>query len=192
MKDKLIILGASTGGPGHLKRLLSALGKDFDIPIVIAQHMNPTFVPSFVKQFDNELPLNVIMAKESHVVEREHAYICATHCELNYRNRTLKLESCEGIESYYNPSVDCLFKSAVSLTRDFKVLAVLLTGIGHDGAEGLAELHKSGAKCIAESEESAIVYGMPKKAVELNPQVDIMKLDEIISYVKRFGEHDVF
>ena len=188
IKEKLILIGASTGGPGHLKKILSSLDTSFSTPVVIAQHMNPVFIASFVKQFDDELPFNFYLANNRHDIEPFTMHICATHCELNKRERYLKLESASGVESYYNPSVDHLFHSAVKLCREYDVLAILLTGIGHDGASGLCELKNAGATCLAESEESAIVYGMPKKAAELNSNIKVMHLNDIIKYIKRFGD----
>ena len=188
IKEKLILIGASTGGPGHLKKILSSLNPTFSTPIVIAQHMNPVFITSFVKQFDDELSFNFFLANDRHHIEDFTIHICATHCELNKRDRYLKLETVSDVDSHYNPSVDHLFHSAIKLCKEYDVLAVLLTGIGHDGASGLSELKNARAQCIAESEESAIVYGMPKRAAELNSNIKVMHLDDIIKYIKRFGE----
>jgi len=188
MREKLILIGASTGGPGHLKKILLSLKPSFSTPVVIAQHMNPVFITSFVKQFDDELPFNFFLANSRHHIEPSTMHICSTHCELNKRERYLKLESVSDVTSHYNPSVDHLFHSAVKLCKEYDILAILLTGIGHDGAEGLSELKHAGATCIAESEESAIVYGMPKKAVELNSSIKVMNLDNITAYIKRFGD----
>jgi len=188
IKEKLILIGASTGGPGHLKKILLSLDPSFSTPVVIAQHMNPVFITSFVKQFDDELPFNFILADDRHEIKNYTMHVCATHCELNKRERYLKLESASGVTSHYNPSVDHLFYSAVKLCKEYDVLAILLTGIGHDGAAGLSELKNMGATCIAESEESAIVYGMPKKAAELNSNIKVMHLNDIIKYIKRFGD----
>ena len=188
IKEKIILIGASTGGPGHLKKILSNLRSSFSTPIVIAQHMNPVFITSFVKQFDDELSFNFFLADSRHDIEHSTMHICATHCELHKRENYLKLESISGVNSHYNPSVDHLFYSGVKLCKEYDVLAVLLTGIGHDGAAGLSELQNAGATCIAESEESAIVYGMPKKAAELNASIKVMNLNDIIKYIKRFGE----
>ena len=80
------------------------------------------------------------------------------------------------------------FSSSVECAKDAEILAVLLTGIGHDGANGLSELQKIGAKCIAESEKSAIVYGMPKRAIEINPNIVSLPLDDIVQTIKKFGE----
>ncbi|WP_024955415.1 CheB methylesterase domain-containing protein [Sulfurospirillum arcachonense] len=187
MKEKLILIGASTGGPGHLKKILVSLNSYFSIPIVIAQHMNPVFIPSFVKQFDNELPFDFFLADDRHNIEASTIHICAKHCALYKRGYELKLENSLDVASLYNPSVDHMFHSAVKLVKDYDILAILLTGIGHDGAEGLSQLQKAGALCIAESEESAIVYGMPKKAIELNANIKMMNLDNIINSIKKFG-----
>lgn len=92
----------------------------------------------------------------------------------------------ENIESHFNPSVNCVFNSAVKLTNDYDILAVLLTGIGYDGAEAMSNLQNAGALCIAESEKSAIVYGMPKRALELNKNIKALDLDDIIVEIKRF------
>ena len=99
----------------------------------------------------------------------------------------IRIEPIDEGETPYNPSIDSLFSSAVECIRDAEILAVLLTGIGHDGANGLSELQKYGAQCIAESEKSAIVYGMPKRAVEINPNITSFALDEIVEIIKNFG-----
>jgi two-component system chemotaxis response regulator CheB len=188
VKEKLILIGASTGGPGHLKKIFFSLNSSFSIPIIIAQHMNPVFITSFVKQFDDELSFKFCLADNIHNIEKGIMYICATHCKLDKSEKGLKLKSVKDVTSSYNPSVDCLFKSAVKLCKKYDVLAILLTGIGHDGAQGLSDLQNVGATCIAESEESAIVYGMPKKAVELNCDIKVMSLNQITTYIKKFGE----
>jgi len=188
IKEKLILIGASTGGPGHLKKIFSGLKSSFSTPVVIAQHMNSVFITSFVKQFDEELPFDFFLADSRHDVGSCTIHICATHCELNKRERCLKLESVSGVDSHYNPSIDHLFYSAVKLCKEYDILAILLTGIGQDGASGLSELKNHGATCIAESKESAVVFGMPKKAAELNSNIKVMSLDKIIEYIKRFGD----
>lgn len=187
MRKKLILIGASTGGPGHLKKIFSTLDSSFSVPIVVAQHMNPVFIKSFVKQFNDELTNRVVMADSRHIVEDYHIYICAKHCELLKKDSNLKLEVCEGVNSHYNPSVEHLFASASCIVGEYEILAILLTGIGSDGAKALAELQRLGARCIAESKESAIVYGMPKVAAELNSDIKVLSLDRIIDKIKQFG-----
>lgn len=187
MKKKLILIGTSTGGPGHLKKIFSSLSSNFNIPVVIAQHMNPVFITSFVKQFDDELPFKFILADTIHDVTLSTIHICAKHCEFYEQGYSLKLAHANDVISHYNPSIDHLFTSALKLTKEYDVLAILLTGIGQDGAISLSELEKAGATCIAESQSTAIVYGMPKKAAELNSNIQVMSLDNIINYIKKFG-----
>ncbi len=185
-KNRLILIGASTGGPGHLKKIFIRLESTLNTPVVIAQHMNPLFISSFVKQFDDELSLKFFLANQKHFLELSSVYVCATHCELIEQKSSLRLQVLNDVNSHFNPSIEHLFSSAIKLCQDYDVLAILLTGIGSDGAQGLSDLKNAGATCIAESEDSAIVYGMPKKAVEINGSIEVMSLDEIIKKIKQF------
>lgn len=188
MKQKIVLIGASTGGPGHLKKILSALSDSFNMSIIIAQHMNQTFVPSFINQFRSELKVPVHSIDKSLDLRPNEVYICPNNCKLKKSDFTLKAEPFLGEETPYNPSVDTLFFSAVPYCKDYNILAVLLTGIGQDGAHGLSDLQNNGAQCIAENEQSAIVFGMPKRALEINPAITAMHLDDIIKSIKKFGE----
>lgn len=187
MKQKIVLIGASTGGPGHLKKILSEVDGHFSMSIIIAQHMNSTFIPSFINQFASELKMPVHSINHDMELKPSQIYICPSNCHLHKNHYTL----CVGplhAETAYNPSVDTLFLSAVPFCKEHDILAVLLTGIGQDGALGLSELQKQGASCIAESEKSAIVFGMPKRAVEINPNIQAKHLNDIILAIKAFGE----
>ena len=188
MKRKLILIGASTGGPGHIKKILSSLGSDFKTPIIIAQHMNSIFISTFVLLFDDETGMRVFETRDGMEIEDGKVYICNKSISLKKSGYSLKIEE-SNKESLYNPSIDLLFNSALDVVDNVDIMAVLLTGIGDDGAKGLSNLQKKGAICIAESEESAIVYGMPKKAVELNPQIKSKSLKSIIDEIKKFDKN---
>jgi two-component system chemotaxis response regulator CheB len=183
---KLVLIGASTGGPGHLRTILAQLPPELKTPIVIAQHMNAIFIPSFVQQFRTELKTEVFNLNQPLHVNKGGIYICEKDCAFepdlplrigfkNLRESTL-----------YNPSIDNLFLSAVPLCKKVDVMAILLTGIGQDGALGLKALFEAGAKCYGENEESAVVYGMPKQAKEINPELKMLSLLEIKSVLQRF------
>lgn len=189
MKQKIVLIGASTGGPGHLKKILSAMSDHFSMSIIIAQHMNSAFIPSFINQFNSELKADVSSIDSALELKPTNIYICPNNCKIHKTDFTIKVEPFLGIDTPYNPSVDTLFLSAVPYCKDADILAVLLTGIGQDGANGLSELQKNGAQCIAENEKSAIVYGMPKRALEINPLIQSQHLDDIIASIKKFGEH---
>ncbi|WP_458699580.1 CheB methylesterase domain-containing protein [Sulfurospirillum sp. 1307] len=186
MKKKLILIGASTGGPGHLKKIFSALNGDFGVPIIVAQHMNQVFIESFARQFNEELNHKVILANKKHKLEDNYIYICAKHCEIIKEHDNLFLKAMDISNSNYNPSIENLFNSVKNFVNEFDILAILLTGIGSDGAYGLSDLQKLGSTCIAESEESAIVYGMPKVAAEINKDIHVMSLEKIIEKIKQF------
>ena len=188
MKPKIVLIGASTGGPGHLKRILASIPDSFNASIVIAQHMNSMFIPSFISQFQNELSFAVHGVDKKISLQPASVYICPQNCHLKRGDFSPKIEPISEGETPYNPSIDSLFSSSVECAKDAEILAVLLTGIGHDGANGLSELQKIGAKCIAESEKSAIVYGMPKRAIEINPNIVSLPLDDIVQTIKKFGE----
>ena len=186
-KKKLILIGASTGGPGHLKNIFLEQNSSFSTPVVIAQHMNEVFIDSFVNQFDKELPFNFSATKDGCPIEENGIYICSTHSLIIKSNcEALLLHSNRSEVSHYNPSIDSLFFSVVNLCKNYDILAILLTGIGQDGAEGLSALKNAGATCVAESKESAIVFGMPKRAIELNREIRVMSLNEITAFIKRF------
>lgn len=174
MGQKLILIGASTGGPGHIKKLL----KDINLngaTIIIAQHMNKIFIESFANQVAKESGLDAELLTQRTVLRDNKVYICEQNFIIG---DTLPISAKPNSEekTTYTPNVDMLFLSAVNISKSLSTMAILLTGIGDDGANGLDKLHKAGAKCIAESEETAIVYGMPKRAKELNPTIKSLNL----------------
>jgi two-component system chemotaxis response regulator CheB len=187
VKQKILLIGASTGGPGHLKILLSGLNASLTTPIVIAQHMNAVFIPSFVQQFKAELQIPVLRASQALHVNHGGVYICEKNCHFESRHSLELLFEDKPQETLYNPSIDDLFLSAVPLCETFEVMAILLTGIGQDGAYGLSKLHQAGAQCFGENEESAVVYGMPKRAKELIPNLTMLPLSGLKERVERFA-----
>lgn len=181
---KLILIGASTGGPSQIKYLISDLELE-NTTIVIAQHMQANFLPSYANQLDKECKSKVVLLSETCFLEDKKIYICQHNTEL-----FLNLRAGFNKGTFpFCPNVDLLFNSASKITKDYEILAILLTGIGDDGAKGLYELYKKGVKCIGESEKSCVVYGMPKRAFELNnklKQLDIEDIKkEILSFIRK-------
>lgn len=181
---KLVLIGSSTGGPSQLKFLLNDMELK-DCAVVIAQHMNPAFIPSFVNQFNKEAKSDVIIPNDKEVLKNK-IYICQRNMVLS-GNNTLVLNTTEQISSF-NPGIDVLFHSAVNLCKYHKILALIMTGMGDDGAKSLFELYKVGVRCLCENEADSIVYGMPKKARDTNPNLKPMSLielkKEIINFIK--------
>ena len=182
-KEKVVIIGASTGGPGHLRKILLSLPAQIDYALIIAQHMNCNIIKSFATQMQENSSLAVYLAKGKCKIEVGNVYICATSMEfIRLNNQIYLIESKQ--QDIYSPSINILFHSATNLFPNITLIAILLTGIGEDGAEGLLDLYLKGTHCIAESQESAIVYGMPKKALALNPQLETMHLKKIVEFLQ--------
>jgi two-component system chemotaxis response regulator CheB len=166
---EVVVIGASTGGPPTLQKIFSAL-PELQVPIVIAQHMPPVFTTLFAERLDRVITgMTVKEATADGPLEPATIYVTAgglhSTVELRAGRPWLRLTPRRENELYC-PSVNVLFSSAAKAFRE-RTAAVLLTGMGDDGAEGLLEIHQAGGYCIAESMESAIIYGMPAEAVRL-------------------------
>lgn len=179
---KVVLIGASTGGPSQIKFLIKNLSLK-NTSIIIAQHMQANFLPSYANQLNKECKSDVVLLDNPCFLE-DKIYVCKYNTEVKFNLRI----SFNNGDFPFVPNIDLLFLSASKIAKDYKMMAILLTGIGDDGAKGLFELYKKDVKCIGESEESCIVYGMPKRAYELNNQLtqlniqDIQK--ELISFLK--------
>jgi len=141
---KLILLGASTGGPGLIESIIRELPKSFNFSFVIAQHMDTLPLKSFAKRLDRILDSekNVIFVDSDVPVDSGLVYVLSETSKLFMKNSVLHIKSI-GEDSFYHPCIDTLFFSASSL-ENIDIEAYLLSGIGSNGAEGLKELKKSG------------------------------------------------
>lgn len=169
---QLVAIGTSTGGPRALQQVLTQIPEAFPAPIVIVQHMPPNFTQSLAARLDSISRIHVVEAQDGMILAAGTAYIApggfhmTVHRESagRYRIRTSKGEPRSG----HRPSVDMMFESILPL-RELKRHVVLMTGMGSDGAKGMLALREAGAvTTIAESEETCVVYGMPRAAVEMN------------------------
>ena len=183
----LILIGASTGGPGHIQKIIQSLPVDFSATIIIAQHMGAEYIPSFVKQLQHVTTLNVVAVTDQLAVLPGHVYICSFMTRLRLGAAGLVFVQKIQVMERYNPDIDSLFESAALLPRAFKTTGIILTGVGDDGAKGIKALADKGRPCIAESEGSAVVYGMPFQAKLLVKNILVQPLGEVIQSVKSLG-----
>jgi len=183
----LILIGASTGGPGHIQKIIQALPSDFSATIIIAQHMGSEYIPSFVKQLQHVTTLNVVAVTDQLAVLPGHIYICSLMTRLEFAAAGLAFVQKTNEIERYNPDIDSLFESAALLPRAYKTTGIILTGVGDDGAKGIKALADKGRPCIAESECSAVVYGMPFQAKLLVKNISVKPLGDIIQTVKLLG-----
>jgi two-component system chemotaxis response regulator CheB len=165
--DKIIAIGASTGGVEALKTLLMDMPAECP-PILITQHMPPRFTAAFAERLNRECPMTVSEAAHNEPVEPNHAYIApgSHHLELvrvggYYRCLLNDAPAVSG----HRPSVDVLFRSVANIAGKAAV-GVILTGMGKDGAEGLLQLRTTGAMTLGQDEASSLIYGMPRVAFE--------------------------
>jgi two-component system chemotaxis response regulator CheB len=162
----LILIGASTGGTQAIEALLTNLPADAP-PILIVQHMPAYFTRAFAARLDDSCPMRVVEATDNQPLARGVVYIAPGDSHLLVASRGGELRTViQGGERvhYQRPSVDVLFQSAASL-RAVPMVALLLTGMGSDGADGMVALREAGAVTIAEDERSCVVFGMPAAAI---------------------------
>ncbi len=180
----LIAIGASTGGPKALATILSKLPVGFGAAVVVVQHVDAHFSAGLVSWLDRQLALPIRVAQAGDVAEagmilvagrNDHLYLTA--------NRTLAYKK-DPIDYPYRPSVDVFFNSLADYWIG-RGTAILLTGMGRDGAKGLGELRSRQWQTIAQNRESCVVYGMPKAAAELHAASDILSPDEIATMLLR-------
>lgn len=185
----IVALGTSTGGPRALHEVLTKIPKDFEAPVLIVQHMPPKFTFSLAQRLNSFCSIIVREAVHDEPVESGTAYIApgGKHMTMvkdaagGYRIRLSE----EGPRSGHMPSVDVLFESLIGL-RGLRRHAVLMTGMGSDGAKGMKALQEDGAETrIAESEETCVVYGMPRSAVELGAVTGVLPLQQIGAAIVR-------
>jgi two-component system chemotaxis response regulator CheB len=179
-REKLIVIGASTGGTEAVKEVLVAMPANAP-GILVAQHMPEAFTHSFAARLNRLCRITVKEAQTGERVLPGHAYIAPGHSHLTLRRSgshyVTHLSRSEPV-NHHRPSVDVLFRSAAGQGgRD--VIAVILTGMGKDGAEGMVALRNAGAYTLAQNRESCVVFGMPKEAIALGGIDEVVALDQM-------------
>ena len=165
----IVVIGASTGGPPALQEILSKLPEDLPAAVVVVQHMPIGFTASLADRLNHLSPLHVSEAYDGDVLEAGKCLIAPSglHMTLKRARGGLSVAlSKEPDGMLHRPSVDVLMESAARVTGK-TAIGIILTGMGGDGAKGLLAMHQAGAKTIAQDEDSCVVYGMPKVAVEM-------------------------
>ncbi|WP_170137384.1 CheB methylesterase domain-containing protein [Thermovibrio guaymasensis] len=190
-KNKLIIVGASTGGPRLIEKILVSLPEDYPHSLCIVQHFPKGFSKRFAERLNSISKLEVLEAEEGMELIPGRAVIAKAgyHLHLQQNREKIVCKIVPNIKGlFFVPSVDETFFSALSVIGSKDVVAVLLTGIGYDGAEGMVALRKAGAFTIAESEKTAAVYGMPKVAKEKGGAVKVLDFPDIQKFIFELGE----
>jgi len=183
-----VVIGASTGGPSALQSVICSLPSDFPSAILVSQHMPAGFTRAFSERLDKNSGLRIKEASQGDPVTPGSVLIAPGGKNLSVtRNRGKPVASVEDWRQgdKYVPSINKLFSSAAEVFAH-KCMGVVLTGMGNDGAKGVAKIKDAGGYVIAESEKTAIVFGMPKEAIATNRVDEVLNLEDIpVAILKR-------
>jgi two-component system chemotaxis response regulator CheB len=184
LNEKIIAIGASTGGTEALKEVIIRLPAE--VPgIVMVQHMPETFTPSFAKRLDSLGPIRVIEAKGGERIQPGHAYLAPGHSHMTVKKSgsawVTELAQTEPVNRH-RPAVDVLFNS-VAREVGKNAIGVILTGMGKDGAQGMLAMRQAGAWNIGQDQESCVVYGMPREAALVGAVDEVVSLNNVAARV---------
>jgi two-component system chemotaxis response regulator CheB len=183
-RNGLLLIGASTGGTQAIEAVLTRMPGDGP-PILIVQHMPPHFTAAFANRLNQLCAMKVVEATSGMLLERGTAYIAPGDYHMTVTRIGVQLRTAlnqDPQEHHQRPAVDVLFRSAAAL-KGIPMVAMVLTGMGADGADGLLALRKAGAETMAEDEQSCVVFGMPKVAIERGGAMYVPTLLKIPSLV---------
>lgn len=187
IREKIIAIGASTGGTEAIKTIMETL-PDTTPGLVIVQHMPPKFTLSFAERLNHYSDMHVREAKDGDFVEKGVALVAPGGFHMyvvgkgsGYQVRVVKGE----LVNRHRPSVDVLFRS-VAQEAGSNAFGILLTGMGDDGARGIGEIKEYGGKTAAQDEASSVVYGMPREALKYDKTVEVMNLEQISRRLKNY------
>ena len=183
-RTEVVVIGASTGGPVVIRTLLSGIPGDFPAPILVVQHMADGFTRGFVEWLNRSSNLPVRIAEENESILPGKVYVAPTGSQMILRPGGRISYTEDGGEYGLRPSVSHLFRSAAQVYGE-NALAILLTGMGRDGAAELKLLKDLGAVTIAQDEESSVVYGMPGEAVRIGAVTHILSPEKIVKEMIR-------
>lgn len=184
---ELVAIGISTGGPNALRKVFAQIDRAFPVPIVVVQHMPSGFTLEFAKSLDRICPLEVKEASDGDLLKAGRILICPGDYHIEVEKRRLagmvRLNQ-KTIVNGHRPSVDVLFAS-VAKEYGGHAMAVIMTGMGKDGAAEIGGIHRQGGITIAQDQASSIVYGMPRVAAEMKHIQHIVALDEMAATINR-------
>ena len=180
ISDKVVAIGASTGGTEAIHSIIAALPREMP-GILVVQHMPPVFTELYAQRLNNSCELEVKEAKNGDEVKPGRVLIAAGdyHMRLAKSNMGYFVKCFRGEKvNGHCPSVDVLFNSVAEVARD-KAVGIILTGMGSDGAKGILNMRKKGAFTIGQDEKSSVVYGMPMAAYNMGGVIKQLPLDNI-------------
>lgn len=177
----IVVIGASTGGPSALEKLLAFLPKDFPVPILIVQHMPAGFTALLANRLSSKCKIPVTEARADQILRPGHAWLAAggRHMVVEVTNGEAHARIFDAPpENSCRPSADVLFRSAAEVFKKH-VLAVVMTGMGQDGLRGCEKIHEAGGQVLAQDRASSVVWGMPGLVANAGLVNGVVGLDEL-------------
>lgn len=184
---KIITIGASTGGPQAVLKILQVLPKDFPLPILCTQHISAGFLEGLVSWMNQECQLSVKVAHQGEELQPGMVYYAPDRFNLELDRRFRVVLSVADKNEHHCPSVNVMFRS-VALHYGSSSLGVLLTGMGEDGARGLQAIYAAGGITIVQDEASCAVFGMPKAAIDLGVAQYVLPMETIGNHILKVTE----
>lgn len=188
--EGLVLIGVSTGGPSTLESILPKLPADYPFPVIVAQHMPGSFTGPFASRMDQLCELTVTEVARPMEVLPGTIYIARGGADTVVAVRAGKLmvvPKPESPDHLWHPSVEVLGRSVLQCCDAQHVIAVMLTGMGYDGADAFTAIKAQGGRTIAESEESAVVFGMPKELIDRGGASLVLPVEKIASQLIGWG-----
>lgn len=184
---EIIAIGASTGGPSAIEKVITSLPVNLIVPVIIVQHMPANFIQPFVQRLNSLSPLNIVLGTKSMVPRPGMIIVAPGNANMVMEKDTDTNQvhvgfNPETFREYNNPSINALMLS-VAETYGSKAIGVILTGMGKDGAKGLKAIRDKGGFTIAQNKESSVIYGMPKAAVDSNAVSEVLDIKEIGNFI---------
>ena len=179
----ILAIGASTGGPKAVLSILKTLPAGFNGAVFVVQHISSGFAHGFAHWLDIECQLPVRLAEAGDQPLRGEVLVAPTDCQMRLENGVIRVLDAPAVNCC-RPSIDVFF-SSLAADRGRDTVGVLLTGMGRDGAQGLAEIRNSGGFTIVQDEKSCVVFGMPKAAIALNAAEAVLSLEAIPDAVNK-------
>ncbi|WP_372654177.1 chemotaxis-specific protein-glutamate methyltransferase CheB [Halobacteriovorax sp.] len=189
-QDCSVVIGSSTGGTTALKDILCGLPSEIP-PMLVVQHIPAVFSKAFADRLNGLCPFTVSEAIDGESVERNHVYIAPGGQQMKIKTKGDKKIiqiTDDAPVNRFKPSVDYMFQSFEAVASKENIIAVILTGMGKDGAKGIKKLKDLGALTIAQSEESCVVFGMPKEAISLGGATEVVHKENIAEKLVEFSQ----
>lgn len=165
-KPKVIVIGISTGGPGTLMEVLPMLPKELNAAVIIIQHMPPSFTASFAARLNNACQIPIKEAEAGDVIQNGRGYLAPGGYQLVVKRDGGIIRLSSTPKTVFMPSVNVTMESVLNAYGGENIIGVLMTGMGDDGADAMVKIRRAGGITIAEDESTAVVFGMPREAIE--------------------------